>query len=510
MEGQSDPAPADLTDAFGPIDPPVLSPTVPAAPDAGPSGAGGGGHQGHRRRILLGLAVLLAIGLVAGIAGVGYVALRLGSIGRVKVSGIHPVGSGAPQTILLTGSDSRAGETAGQAQQFGSAAQVTGQRSDVIVLIRLDPGSGKAAMLSIPRDMFVPIAGTSSSNRINVAFSTSPGQLVTTIEQDFGIVVNHYAQEDFSGLQGLTDAVGGVCMSFPYPVRDGSPTGTGNESGLNIPTAGRHNLSGAMALALVRSRYYQYFVNGSWKAEGTGDIGRIQRQHSYMRALASKAIHSSLGNPFTANAVLGRAVHDVKIDTTFTTMGLIRLGLHLRHVHPTGIPSFTLPYRAVNNYGSYGDVLLPDPAKDAAVIAAWQSYGGSGNAAASHAAPKVAPATITVRVLNGSGVSGQARIAADRLRSDGFAVAGYGTAPAGRHGGSLVAYGPGLKAAAQTVAAYLGGPVTLHSDKQAGTAVIVTTGTAFTGVTEAGTAPTTGATTVTQDSAPPPWDPSPC
>jgi len=319
----------------------------------------------------------LVICFVAGLGGIGYLALKVRSIGRIAVPGIHPVGSGSPQTILLAGSDSRAGETTGQAQQFGSAAEVAGQRSDVILLIHLNPATGRAAMLSIPRDMFVPIAGTTSSNRINVAFDTSPGQLVATIEQDFGIVINHYAQEDFSGLQGMTDAVGGVCMSFPYPVRDGSPTGTGNESGLDIPTAGRHNLDGTMALALVRSRYYQYFVDGTWRAEGTGDIGRIERQHSFMRALASKAIHASLGNPLTANAVLGKAVHDVRIDTSYTTVGLIRLGLHLRSLHPSGMPSFILPSRAVSNYQSYGDVLMPDPSQDAAVIAAWESYGSS-------------------------------------------------------------------------------------------------------------------------------------
>ena len=369
-------------------------------------------------------------------------------------------------------------------------------------------------MLSIPRDMFVPIAGTGSSNRINVAFNNSPGQLVATIEQAFGIVINHYAQEDFAGLQGVTNAVGGVCMNFPYPARDGSPSGGGNESGLNIPTAGRNKLNGAMALALVRSRYYQYFVNGAWRAEGTGDIGRIQRQHSFVRALASKAIHASLGNPFTANAVLSKAVRYVKVDTTFTTLGMMRLGLHRRSLHPSGMPSFTLPYRAVSNYAGFGDVLLPEPAQDAAVIAAWNNFGGS-TTPPSQPAVTVAPASVTLRVRNGSGVAGQARRAADQLRSIGFSVAASTTASSVRHGPSLVAYGPGLKAAAQTLAAHLGGAVTVQSDAQAGPDVIVTTGTAFTGVTGLAAAGTStlaasGASTPTSSVAVPPWDPSPC
>jgi len=461
----------------------------------------------RRRRALVACALGLVVCAVVAVASFGYLALKLGSIGRVSVSGIHPVGPGSPQTILLTGSDSRAGETASQAQQFGSAAQVAGQRSDVIVLIHLTPATGTAAMLSIPRDVFVPIAGTSSSNRINVAFTTSPSQLVATIEQNFGIVINHYAQEDFSGLQGVANAVSGVCMNFPYPVRDGSPNGTGNESGLNIPTAGHHTLDGAMALALVRSRYYQYLVNGAWRAEGTGDVGRIQRQHSFMRALASKAIHASLGNPLTANAVLGKAVHNVKIDTSYTTLGLIRLALHLRSLHPSGMPSFTLPYVAVTNYRGYGDVLLPDPAQDAAVIAAWLSYGSSAAKVATPP-PTVAPSTVTVRVLNGSGVAGQARTASDALQAAGFRVSAVGTAPTLQHGASVLLYGPGLKPAAQTVAAHLGGPVTLQSSKQAGSEVVVTTGSAFTRVT--GGAPAPGPAAAPTTAAVPPWDPTPC
>jgi LCP family protein required for cell wall assembly len=451
-------------------------------------------------------AVALVVVLVAALLSGGYAAFELRSIGRISVSALHPVGSGATQTILLAGSDSRAGESASAAQQFGSAAEVVGQRSDVIVLIHLDPATGTAAMLSIPRDMFVPIAGTSSSNRINVAIGTDPGQLVATIEQAFGIVVNHYVQEDFAGLQGLTDAVGGVCMTFPYPARDGSPTGTGNESGLNIPTAGRHDLNGAMALALVRSRYYQYFANGAWQDEGTGDIGRIQRQHSFMRALASKAIHSSLHNPFTARAVLSKAVHDVKVDSSFTTVGLIRLGLHLRSLHPAAIPSFTMPYRAVNNDGTYGDVLMPEPAQDAAVIAAWQQ---SGRAAP---APAVPPASVRVQVLNGSGVAGQAQATADRLRSAGFAVVGFATAPSAQHGPSIVAYGPGeTKKAAQTVAAEVGGAVTVRSDSHAGDTVILTTGRDFTGVTAAPAGgSSTAATVQAAAETVPPWDPKAC
>jgi len=332
--------------------------------------------------------LLLAVGIVAVASGYLWVRNKLEEIPRVNVAGLQAAGSGDPQNILIVGSDTRANESAGAAQQFGSTSDVSGQRSDTIVLVHVDPRTSKAALLSIPRDTFVPIAGTKTSNRINAAFNTSPSQLVATINQAFGITVNHYVQEDFSGLQGLTDAVGGVCMNFAYHVRDSTPTGRGSETGLDI-VAGPHVLNGAEALAFVRSRYYQYFDKGAWHPEGTGDIGRIERQHEFIRALAAKAIHSTR-NPSRGARVLDRAVKTVAVDQTLTSPLMLRIGFRLRSVHPADVPSFTLPYRAVLGYGSFGDVLFPEPGQDAQVIAAWQNYGAPGQ-------PQPTPTSATPR-----------------------------------------------------------------------------------------------------------------
>lgn len=460
--------------------------------------------SGRGRRVALVVVVVVLAAAPALLGSLLYVTSRLGGIRRVAVDGIVPVGSGQPQTILLAGSDSRAGESAADAQRFGSASQVAGQRSDVIILVHIDPGHGAASMLSIPRDLFVPIAGTGKSNRINVAFDQGPGALVRTISTALGITVNHFAEENFSGLQSIATAVGGVCMNFAYPARDGSPSGQGNESGLDIPTAGRHTLDGSQALALVRSRYYQYYAGGAWRAEGTGDIGRIERQHVFMRALAAKALHASVRNPFTASRVLSRATGGVTVDNRFTDMGLLRLALHLRSLRPTGIPSWTLPYRAVNGYGGYGDVLLPEPSQDAAVIAAWQA---SGKASAAPAGPP--PSAITVRVLNGSGVAGQAALTAAGLRADGFTVTGFAT---GRRGtATTVAYAPGHEAAARVVAGVLGGGATLVRDHGlSGDVVVVTTGPGFGGVRPAPAGGGSAGGAAPPASGPPPWDPTPC
>ena len=507
-----------------PSGPDAPEPGPAATPPAPPTAPRPARRRRWPRRTLVGALTVIVV-LVA-VTGGGYLYLRsrLNGIKRIAVTGLVAP-TGPDQIFLVAGSDSRAGESAADVSHFGSTSEVAGQRSDVMVLVRLDTANGTAAMLSIPRDLFVPIAGTNSSNRINVAFDSGPSQLVQTVSQAFGIQINHFAEVGFSGVQQLTDAVGGVCMSFPYPARDGSPTGTGSMSGLDVPTAGQHVLNGGEALALIRSRYYQYFQNGSWHAEGTGDIGRIVRQHEYLRALASNLVHSALHNPFKANSILGKAVGAVTVDGTLSSGNMIGLGWHLRSLRPSGIPSWTMPYRAVLNYGSYGDVLMPDRAADAQVIQEWETYAAPGAPAPTTSAPTTVagppPASIQVKVLNGSGVSGQAGEAAAALRARGFQVTGTANSSA-TESETVVRYHPGQQAEADTVASAVRGPVTTSADATvpAGSVVLVT-GRSFGGIAAASSTPTSAASTSSTAAGGgggqppgttpvPPWDPTPC
>lgn len=510
------------------------------SPGATASQASSQGHRPPRRwprRLLLGANIIALVALLGAGGAYAYVHYRVGQIRRVVVQGTAPsVAPGNPENFLLVGSDSRAGESSQAAQQFGSATMVAGQRSDVIILVHLDPRTGQAAMLSIPRDTLVPIAGTSTSNKINIAFDTGPSQLIQTINQDFGIPIQHYAEVNFSGLQGLVDTVGGVCMHFPYAVRDGSPTGYGNESGLQEP-AGNDQLNGTQALSLVRSRYYQYLQDGYWHVEGTGDLGRIQRQHEFLRVLASKAITAGIHNPITANALIGQAVHDVTVDSGLSTSDILRLVTEFRSLHPSQIPSWTLPTTAVSNYQSYGDVLLPTTSEDTQVINAWQDYGAPAptpppaRSTATSGPPATVPvASVTVQVLNGSGVSGQAGQAAQDLRSVGFSVAGASDATSFDHPTSVVTFGPGQQAAARTVAELVQGGASVSEDPGlSGSTVVLTTGSSFAGISSApGSSASSASPTSTPTSAgtagagagagtmlpgqspPPPWDPTAC
>ena len=230
------------------------------------------------------------LGLVLAAGGWGYTAFRFGQISSVHVPGLGKAPSDGSVNLLVVGSDTRQGLRQGG---FGDAG---GQRSDVIIVVHLVPGARHAAVLSIPRDLYVPVAGTGGSAKINSAFNHGPGQLVQTIQHSFGIPIHHYLLVNFDGFREVVDALGGVALSFPRPVRDSNDGH--NESGLNVPRTGCQRLGGNQALALARSRYFQYQDKaGRWHTDPGTDLGRIRRQQTMLRSLAAKALGRNLDQP---------------------------------------------------------------------------------------------------------------------------------------------------------------------------------------------------------------------
>jgi LCP family protein required for cell wall assembly len=295
--------------------------------------------------LLIGGNLVVALVILASGLGYLYVKLRLGEINSINIPGLTPADSG-PTNILIVGSDSRSNLTDPNAKiQFGSGSAVAGQRSDVTLILHIDPGSKQASVLSIPRDLYVPIAGANRSDRINSSFGNGPQQLIQTIQADLGIPINHYVSMNFDGFQGLVNAVGGIDVNFPYPARDAF-------SGLNITRPGCQHLDGAAALSLARSRDYEYFVDGKGHFDGEGDLGRIRRQHTFIRILMAKAISAGIHNPITANSLISSAVHDVTIDDKLSTDDILGLVLRFRSLSPNDLVTYTLPTTPVTIQGA--------------------------------------------------------------------------------------------------------------------------------------------------------------
>lgn len=275
---------------------------------------------------------------MAGTAGYVYVKLRLDGIPKVAVPALTPETSGQPIDILLIGSDSRnlsCAKTAAGVKAFGSSATTTGQRSDVIIVVRLVPSTDTVEMLSIPRDTWVPIAGTDGSDKINAAFNNGPNQLVQTIQENFGIPINHVMIANFCGFEGMVNSLGGIWLDFRYPVADAY-------SGLSIKTTGCQLVNGTQALALVRSRHLYYLKDGTWNYDGMSDWSRIRRQQAFFHALLNK-VHGVFPNVFALNSFLGATVSDLTVDSSLSGGELLSLGLKYHSLSESNLITSVLP-----------------------------------------------------------------------------------------------------------------------------------------------------------------------
>lgn len=330
-------------------------------------------RRSTKERVLRWTVVFLAVMLVSAGSVYGYVRYRWGQVKTGPCPSCVAVADGQPFNVLIVGSDSRAGDTGSAAKAFGSAAQVGGQRSDTIKILHVDPVTGSASLLSIPRDTYVDITGLSASsglasdNKINTAFNDGTGPLIQTVENSFGISISHYVVIDFTGLINAVDAVGGIHLDFKYPVRD-NDNGV-NNAGLKITQTGCQVLNGSTALALARSRYYQYEVSpGQWVYDGTGDLGRIQRQNAIIEALIDKA--KSSFNPLTINSFLGAVVNDVTVDQNMSFGLMLSLAEHYHAFSGSALNSYTLPTSGEYS-GSAGDVEVVQEPQAQEVVSAF-------------------------------------------------------------------------------------------------------------------------------------------
>jgi LCP family protein required for cell wall assembly len=318
------------------------------------------------QRILRGLIGAVTILLLVVAAGYGYFRYQWSKVSSAPCSICVAAANGAPYNLLLIGSDSRVGETAAEAQQFGNATNAGGQRSDTIKIVHVDPATGTASTLSIPRDTYVQLSGVpastglSTDNKINAAFGSGPDALIQTIENTFGIPISHYIVINFFGLQDAVNALGGISMDFPYPVRD-RDCSTGvcyNNSGLDIPTAGCQVLDGAQALALSRSRYFQWYQDGEWNSDPTSDIGRITRQNLIISAAVDKA--KGTYNPLRINTLLSSVVHDFSKDNGLSASDLFSLAERYHAFSGSDLQSYTLPTVGAQSDAA-GDVEVVQP-----------------------------------------------------------------------------------------------------------------------------------------------------
>ena len=193
----------------------------------------------------------------------------------------QPVNSD-PYYVLLLGTDGRPGETE--------------YRADSIILARVDPVQKRVTLLSIPRDTYVTWKG--SQMKINaVHFYDGAAGMVQIVNELCGVKISHYAEVNFDGLAGITNAVGGVTVDVDQYMRD-----TENFSGVTELYAGRQTLNGEQALFYTRCRYA--FVDS--------DYTRMRHQRTFIKALLSQVLSS--GDPVKIASIINSVADMVVTD----------------------------------------------------------------------------------------------------------------------------------------------------------------------------------------------------
>jgi LCP family protein required for cell wall assembly len=314
--GAAGPGPGDQ--AAWPAQPPSRSWT------GGGGGAGGGGGYRPRgwrrwlrpRRILAILAGLIALIVVAAVAVYFSVSSKL-----TKVDVLTPVSfTSAGTNWLITGSDSRAGLSKKEENQLALGHDISGNRSDTILLLHVPANGTRPTLVSLPRDSYVPIPGH-GYNKLNAAYAFGgPKLLVRTVQNVTGLPVSHYMGIGFGGLVSVVNDVGGVRVCLPAAMKD-------PKAGLNL-RAGCQVLNGDQALGFVRTRNF-----------AISDLQREQDQRILIKGILSKMTSpGTLANPFAVIPAANGAAAAITIDQGTGLTQLISVAFALRNPVTTTVP----------------------------------------------------------------------------------------------------------------------------------------------------------------------------
>ncbi len=436
------------------------------------------------KRAFQGVAVLVVIAVVAVAAAAGYGWYRYSEIQHADLS--LDASSGSVQNILIVGSDSRAAvdKNDPNASAFLNApgASSAGQRSDTIMVARIDPKAKTVDLLSFPRDLWLPIAPSGSPERINTAFADGTDardgaqRLIDTIKLNFGIKINHYVQINFKSFQGVVDAVDGVPMYFDKAVRD-------TNSGLYQYDLGCVKLNGEQGLAYARSRHLEYLnAKKQWIDDPTGDLGRINRQTYFLRTVLDRAQAKFGSFDIKAiNGILSSTANNLLLDKGFGVSQLVSLAKSFKGFSGEQIQSHALPvYPDMTNGGA--SILRLDALAAEDILNVFRGM----------PAGTVLPSSVTLGVSGASGVSGQSASVVSRLNALGYHASAAGDIS--KQTRTVVRYAPGYRAQADLVSRQLSAGADLKEDTslaKSKTPVILVVGQDYTDALDKAAPPTT-------------------
>jgi len=282
----------------------------------------------RRRKITLGVVGLLVVmlgGLVVWAATLYY---GLDDVTRFEVdrpaNGSRPEAGPDPDatTVLLAGVDNGSQDLR---EVLASGEWSPGVfRSDAIMVLHIPADRGKATLVSIPRDSWVPVDGY-GDQKINAAFSYGgPSLLAQTVEQVGDVRLDHVMVVDCAGFRGITEVVGNVEL-------------------------GGEELDPEEALAYVRER----------KSLPNGDFDRVERQQEYLLSVMSSLRDQNvLANPVSLTRTVNSLDEFVSVDATLSNRELVDLGWSSRRLSPSQVDTITAPNDGTGMVGDQSIVRL--------------------------------------------------------------------------------------------------------------------------------------------------------
>ncbi|WP_433252212.1 LCP family protein [Streptosporangium sp. CA-135522] len=405
-----------------------------------------------RRRGLLIAAALSCV--VLGGSGVSW---SLTTYAEKKIEGVDAGVPGSQSTgamnILVVGVDRRDNLSRRQQNQL-KLGRESGQRTDTMMVLHLSEDHTRATVVSLPRDTWTTIPGQ-GQHKINAAYQLGgPKLAVRTVQNITGLTIHHYVEVNVLGFIQVVDALGGVSVCTPVAIND-------PKTALTLQP-GTYSLDGAKALAYARTR-----------ATARSDLDRIDRQQQVISALLHQALSGgTLTNPVKLAAFVDSSLSTLRVDDALRK-DLLGLANQLKDVSTDDVSFATVPladvdYRTPTNESAVlwdkdaakelfrriaADEPLTKPAKTATAA---PSATPAATPSPSATPPTVPPARISVKVLNGTlitGLGGRAR--ADLLKAGFLVPEAAGDTRERDHDKTVIRYGTGREDSARTLAAAL-------------------------------------------------------
>ena len=339
-------------------------------------------------------------------------------------------------SILLLGTDERADDK-------------EPPRTDTMLLLTLDLEQRAAGMISLPRDLWVPIPGYDITTKVNTAYvlgekrgypGGGPQLAKDTVSSFVGRPIEYYVRINFNGFVRFVDLIGGVDLFVPETIHDEQyPTANYGIQTFHLE-AGQQHLNGEVALQYVRTRNVD------------SDYGRAARQQQLIQAVIDKVLQADMIPTLIAKLPQLSATMRDSVSTDMSLASAVQVAQYVRQNSFREVRRLVLDDR----YGKegYSDdgawILIPDRSRIRPALAAFfeatpesvddRVNVATGDQLLSTIASQAAdldpaqerlvsePGAARIEVLNGTGYPGVAARIRDLLEESGWQVVSIGDA----------------------------------------------------------------------------------